>query len=205
MAAATKTAGHPEGGPATKTDQAHLKSEAGKADRARAHAYNAGLADGKAGTPDEHRPLEADLDEYYDHGLEEGQRERAKKAPAPAASPSTPPAGSTPSTPAPGPPAGSITSKPAASSSGGGSKTTVAEDGAGFLVGVLAYALVLNYLKYGWPGVTGWLSAKFLNKVTIGANAQQTQGPTQLVPNANPAASSPGNPVPAPQQGVVLA
>lgn len=37
-------------------------------------------------------------------------------------------------------------------------------DGSGFLFGMLAYALVLNGIRYGTPGVRGWLSAKFLNK-----------------------------------------
>lgn len=42
-------------------------------------------------------------------------------------------------------------------------------DVAGFLTGLLFFTLGLNYLRYGPSGVTGWLSAKFLNKVTVNA------------------------------------
>lgn len=52
--------------------------------------------------------------------------------------------------------------------------TTVGSQGAAALAGVIAYALAINYLRYGWPGVSGWLSAKFLNQVTL-----KTQGPGQ--------------------------
>ena len=34
----------------------------------------------------------------------------------------------------------------------------------GFLAGLLAYALVLNYLRGGPEGVKGWVGAKFLNR-----------------------------------------
>src|SRR4051812_10140503 len=39
-----------------------------------------------------------------------------------------------------------------------------ASDGTGFMLGLVLYAIGLNYLRYGWPGVTGWLSAKFINE-----------------------------------------
>lgn len=41
---------------------------------------------------------------------------------------------------------------------------SVANDGAGVLLGVLIYALLFGYLRCGMPGVKGWLSAKFINK-----------------------------------------
>ncbi|KAB2809297.1 hypothetical protein F9L07_19855 [Pimelobacter simplex] len=44
-------------------------------------------------------------------------------------------------------------------------------DLAGFFGGLLAYTLALNYLRYGPQGVKGWLSAKFFNRVTVGALA----------------------------------
>lgn len=56
---------------------------------------------------------------------------------------------------------------PAAGGGGGGPSITVQDEGAEFILGVLAYCLLINYIRYGWPGVTGWLSAKFINKVTI--------------------------------------
>lgn len=37
-------------------------------------------------------------------------------------------------------------------------------DGTGFALGLVLYALGLNYIRYGPPGVRGWLAAKFLNK-----------------------------------------
>jgi hypothetical protein len=37
-------------------------------------------------------------------------------------------------------------------------------DVAGFAAGLLAYTLVLNYIRHGREGVSGWWSAKFLNK-----------------------------------------
>jgi hypothetical protein len=46
----------------------------------------------------------------------------------------------------------------------------VTHDGAGAIVGLLAYALFSAYLNGGWSGVSGWLGAKFLNKTTTGSN-----------------------------------
>lgn len=37
-------------------------------------------------------------------------------------------------------------------------------DGTGFGFGLILYALGLNFLRHGWPGVTGWLNAKFFNR-----------------------------------------
>jgi hypothetical protein len=37
-------------------------------------------------------------------------------------------------------------------------------DGAGFLLGLFLYALVLNTIRYGPAGPRAWLAAKFLNK-----------------------------------------
>lgn len=43
-------------------------------------------------------------------------------------------------------------------------KKLTANDGAGFLGGLLLYVLALNYLRYGKDGVKGWLAAKFVNR-----------------------------------------
>lgn len=40
-------------------------------------------------------------------------------------------------------------------------------DLAGFATGLLLFTLGVNYLRYGSDGPKGWLSAKFLNKVTL--------------------------------------
>lgn len=37
-------------------------------------------------------------------------------------------------------------------------------DGSGFALGMVLYALGLNYLRHGRAGVKGWLRAKFLNQ-----------------------------------------
>ncbi len=42
--------------------------------------------------------------------------------------------------------------------------TPAVSDGTGFALGMVLYALGLNYLRYGPAGVKGWLSAKFFNK-----------------------------------------
>jgi hypothetical protein len=44
-------------------------------------------------------------------------------------------------------------------------------DLAGFVGGLVAYTLVLNYIRFGPAGVKGWLSAKFFNRVTIATGA----------------------------------
>lgn len=50
-------------------------------------------------------------------------------------------------------------------------------DGSGFALGLILYALGLNAIRYGWPGVTGWLSAKFLNKPMDGSGAAMQMAP----------------------------
>ena len=40
-----------------------------------------------------------------------------------------------------------------------------AQRGGGILLGLIAYAVGLNYVRDGWPGVTAWLRAKTLNNV----------------------------------------
>jgi hypothetical protein len=42
-------------------------------------------------------------------------------------------------------------------------------DLAGFLGGMVLFTLGINFLAYGPSGVKGWFSAKFLNRVTVGA------------------------------------
>ena len=64
--------------------------------------------------------------------------------------------------------------RPARSSSGG-----AAQEGAGFLLGLFAYALLLNYLRGGVPQVKGWLGAKFLNKPYRGASQAPPAAPAQ--------------------------
>lgn len=50
----------------------------------------------------------------------------------------------------------------------------VAGQAASLGVGLVAYALILAYLDYGWPGVGSWLSAKFANNPTLGGSSSST-------------------------------
>lgn len=47
---------------------------------------------------------------------------------------------------------------------GGAKASSVANDGAGVLLGFVAYALLVNWLRHGPAGTKGWLAAKFLNR-----------------------------------------
>lgn len=71
--------------------------------------------------------------------------ERAKASEAPAAAPSPPPS-----------PAPRVPSTSSTSSTGG--------NGAGVLLGMLGYAVLVNFLHGGPAQVRGWMAAKFLNK-----------------------------------------
>lgn len=53
---------------------------------------------------------------------------------------------------------------PAASSAKG-----LGDNGAGFVLGLVAYALLRNFLTGGWSGVNAWLAAKFVNKTSPAA------------------------------------
>lgn len=53
----------------------------------------------------------------------------------------------------------------------------------GLLFGMFAYALLINGIRYGTPGITGWLNAKFFNK--------PMQGPA--VAGGGGASPAPGN------------
>lgn len=45
------------------------------------------------------------------------------------------------------------------------------KDASGFAFGLVLYALALSAIKYGAAGPKGWLSAKFVNKVTLQTGA----------------------------------
>lgn len=68
--------------------------------------------------------------------------------------------------------------------------------GGSIILGLVAYAIGVNYLQHGWPGVTGWLKAKLMNKTSqqgngvqpamlfhTGAGAGSTATGTQLAAN----------------------
>lgn len=153
------------------------------------------------GRPADNRPPAAPPDDD-DWGLPTGapnkteiarmKREaRAQETPYRHAYPSSPPARS---------------SKPRASArnrSGGGRRSAgpfgpkgsvvkVSGGGSGLFLGMVVYAVGINWLKYGWPGVTGWFAAKFYNQVTLGQApaAPQTAGGATITPQQQQNAAS---------------
>lgn len=46
----------------------------------------------------------------------------------------------------------------------GGPGAGLGRTGGGLLLGMVGYCLVINLIRYGTPGVTGWISAKFWNQ-----------------------------------------
>jgi hypothetical protein len=53
-------------------------------------------------------------------------------------------------------------------------------DGAGFVLGLIGFALLRNYLTGGWTGVTSWLAAKFINKT--GPSSPRGAPPVESTP-----------------------
>lgn len=73
-----------------------------------------------------------------------------------------------------------------------------ASQGAGFLLGLTAYALVLAWIQYGPEGPKAWIAAKFLNRPWDGP--ARTPGPAATPAAPSPAAApsvpgAPGRPV----------
>ena len=67
--------------------------------------------------------------------------------------------------PSPGPPAPPRAPSTPTLTRGPGPGRSIVPTGAGpVLLGVLSYAVGINYLRAGTPGVRAWLSAKFLNR-----------------------------------------
>lgn len=66
------------------------------------------------------------------------------------------------------------TSSSPSSSPGLGRAAQIRGEGAPAILGMVVFCVAINWFRYGWPGVTGWFSAKFENKVTLGAPAAST-------------------------------
>lgn len=66
------------------------------------------------------------------------------------------------------------------------------KEAGGVLVAMIFYAIVINGLRYGTPGVTGWLKAKFLNQPMQGPPAQAAGNAagTPSVPAGGPGVSA---------------
>lgn len=69
-----------------------------------------------------------------------------------------------------------------------------AEEGAGVVLGVIAYALFLSYIQYGWPGVRGWFAAKFLNKPYNPSTASGVTASTPAPQGPQLTSSTPSSP-----------
>jgi hypothetical protein len=123
-------------------------------------------------------------------GLAEPPAAPAPASPAPAAPASSSsakkpatsskkPAASTSSAPAEKPAQDPLTA-PASSSSLPTMPTmpavSIPGNGAGFLLGLVGYALLVNFMRGGMPQVKGWIGAKFLNKPYQGSTVEATAG-----------------------------
>lgn len=113
------------------------KRSAGRTDRARADEHKRARAAGRAGGGRAEFEDDPELVDSFDAGA----RDRSGGG--------RPASGRRPSTPRWSPP------KPAAD---------FVSDGSGFLLGLIGYALVLNYIRGGPAAVRGWFAAKFMNK-----------------------------------------
>lgn len=117
----------------------------------------------------------ADLESAYDEG--------AGEAAAPSSEGTGGGGGSTgkPSAPARSGRSGSGSSKGRSSSGSGLIRPTLqpprsavgGKDWAGFTLGLVIYALVVSYIRYGSDGPKGWLKAKFLNKPIQGDDLER--------------------------------
>jgi hypothetical protein len=147
-------------GAPTKSDVRHLRAQAATHDT----EYRRGYEDGKAGRSEEAPFDDPSAAAVYEQGYAAGADDQQ-------AEPEPEPEPKSGVGPAVGAGSGS---RPKPSTS----RIDVTGEGAGLILGVVGYALVLNYLAHGWPGVTGWISAKFLNKVTL------NQAPSGVAPGA---------------------
>lgn len=66
-----------------------------------------------------------------------------------------------------------------------GSAKGAGGNGAGFVLGLIGYALVRNFLTGGWAGDRAWLAAKFLNKTQAGVVAGTSQAGTSGTTGSN--------------------
>lgn len=146
--------GPARGGPAT---------EAGR-HRSAKRAYNAGRK-GKGFSMDMADPLSYDdLRELYEQGRADAEAERA---PSPSSQPTTTelPPTTTELPPSAAPPASTPAGNPPARRPQlGGGAPQVVNEGAGFLLGLIGYALLINFLRGGRAQARGWIAAKFLNR-----------------------------------------
>lgn len=161
----------PEDGTRAPTDaeRATDRGQARKADRATGDAYDSGFADHQAGNPGANRPADPALGSIYDAGTADSRkagRSGAGRSSSGRSSAGRSSAGTGPGRAAKG--GAPNPSRPGVSAGKGGA----AESGAGVILGMIGYALVINYLRGGYPAVRGWFGAKFINKPYTGGLAK---------------------------------
>lgn len=169
------------------SDVRAMKSRARSRDDTIGDAYNAGAADAAAGTPGAHRPTDPELADYYDAGLDDttsapggarrgGGRRGGGGSRGPGRSGGGRGGGSGPGR---GPGFGS--GGPSLLSRGGAKASSAGQSGAGIILGMVAYAVIINYLRGGAPAVRGWFAAKFTNK-PYGGNLTKAGPPLGVAP-----------------------
>jgi hypothetical protein len=149
--------------------------------RGRDRAYAAAYKAGRAG-----KPAPDDADEPTRQAWETGAEDRT----APPAEPSNPR-----SSPAKG---SSTSPSPLTRTAGGASRAfplPIPGEPGGFLLGIVAYTLALNFIQGGAGQVRAWLAAKFLNRVG-GASSSAP-------PAAKPPAPAATYPSPTPRVGAI--
>lgn len=150
---------------ARKTDQAAQRRTAGTRDRQRAQHYSKGetegAAAGKRAPGRRARPDQVSGDEelqgLYEQGYRQGHRQSRRQAGRQTVSRATAPAVKR--------------------------ATSWSHEGAGFLLGLVAFALGRSYLLGGPAGVKAWLKAKFLNEASPGPGGTTTPA-TPTAPSA---------------------
>lgn len=75
---------------------------------------------------------------------------------------------------------------------------TPIEEGAGVLLGIVLYALLLNFVRYGPDGVRGWLAAKFINQPYAPALKDTPPPPKALTPTPAPTTKATASTLPYP-------
>lgn len=158
-------------------DIKNMKTRAAKGDKARDQAYKLGAAHAAAGQPAAPPPEMAndpELEQLYLQGHSEQTDREAAGDEDSSGDQKSGAAGRAP------------VAATRAGKSGLAGKLN-ADSGAGLVLGMIAYALAINYLRGGLPAVKGWFGAKFLNKAYQGplqAKSYQTPPqPSQPIPN----------------------
>jgi hypothetical protein len=75
----------------------------------------------------------------------------------------------------------------------------------GWLIGAVAYALLVNFMRSGTSGMTGWLRAKFLNETGSGSSGSGSSGSATVTPSGQTVAPGSGVIAPGPFGEIITA